>query len=198
MMARGLVIALLALLVMADASIAQPSAERARIESERAAAKARLAEQERACREQFVVTACLETARKEERSTLARLRRAELVLDDAERREAAARRRQAIQERSAAKAAQPGEAAASEASHRRDEPRAAPAPHPMLAPRPEPAGSASDASKRAAEQRNQAAFDARARAAQAHRAEVEKRNASRAASGKVAAPLPPAPAASAP
>jgi hypothetical protein len=68
----------------------------------------------------------------------------------------------------------------------------------MLAPRPEPASSANEASKRADEQRNQAAFDARARAAQAHRAEVEKRNASRAASGKVAAPLPPAPTASAP
>ena len=91
---RGFVVALLALLVAVDASIAQPSAERARIASERAAAKARLAEQERACREQFVVTACLEAARKEERSTLARLRRAEMMLDDAERREAAARRRQ--------------------------------------------------------------------------------------------------------
>ena len=196
---RGFVMALLALFVMADASLAQPSAERARIASERAAAKARLAEQERACREQFVVTACLETARKEERATLARLRRVELVLDDAERREAAARRRQSIQGRSAAKAAQPIEDAASESPQRRDEPRAAPAPHPMLPSRPEPADSASDASKRAAaEQRNQAAFDARARAAQAHREEVEKRNAARAASGKVAKPLPAASAASAP
>jgi len=198
MNSRGFVIALLALLVAVDASIAQPSAERARIASERAAAKARLAEQERACREQFVVTACLEAARKEERSTLARLHRAEMVLDDAERREAAARRRQSIQERAAAKAARPGEPAASESPHRRDEPRMPPAPHPVMPLRPEPAGSAGDASKRAAEERNQAEFDARARAAQAHRAEVEKRNAARAASGKVAKPLPAAPAASTP
>lgn len=192
---RALVVALLSTLVgMAHA--AEGSAERERIATERAAAKARLAEQERSCREQFVVTACVEAAQREERATLTRLRRAEQVLDDAQRREAAARRRQSIQERGAGQAARASAAAASEPQHR-TEPRPAPAPHPVLPARGEPAP-VDQGARRAAEQRNEAEFNDRARAARAHRDEVEKRNAARAASGKAAAPLAAPSGASAP
>jgi hypothetical protein len=61
-----------------------------------------------------------------------------------------------------------------------------------------PRGASSAAEQRATELRNQAAFEARARAAQAHRETVERRNAQRAAQGKVAAPLPVPSGASAP
>jgi len=52
--------------------------------------------------------------------------------------------------------------------------------------------------RRAFEQRNLAKFEARVRAAQAHREAVERRNAQRAAQGKVVAPLPVPSGASAP
>ena len=76
---RGIAVLLLALC----SGAAHAESERERLATERAAANARLAEQERACAEKFVVTACSDAARKEHRATLARLRRAEMVLDDA-------------------------------------------------------------------------------------------------------------------
>ena len=172
--------------------------EHERLSSERTAANARLTEQERACEEKFVVSACLESARKEHRATLARLRRAELVLDDGERREAAARRRQSIQEKASAQAARASDAASVSP---RQSPRATPVPNP---PSPAHAGGGPDrptvlsADQRATEERNRANFEARARAAQAHRESVERRNAQRDANGKAAAPLPVPSGASAP
>lgn len=181
------------LIVALGATPAQAQLERERIAAERAAATARFAEQERACRERFVVTACVDAARKEERLTLARLHRAELVLDEGERREAGARRRQILQERAAAQ-----EARASEpAEPHREKARTAPAPNAPAASHPQrPAASAAE--QRASEQRNEAAFEARARSARAHRESVERRNALRASEGKVAAPLPVPSGASAP
>ena len=171
--------------------------EHERLSSERAAANARLTEQERACEEKFVVSACLESARKEHRATLARLRRAELVLDDGERREAAARRRQSILEKASAQAARASDAASVSP---RQSPRATPVPNP---PAPAHAGGPDrstvlSADQQATEERNRANFEARARAAQAHRESVERRNAQREANGNAAAPLPVPPGASAP
>ncbi len=184
----GLFLALCATLAHA----AQP--ERERIAAERAAATARFAEQERACGEKFIVTSCVDAARKEQRMTLTRLHRAELVLDDAERRETSARRRQDLQQRATeqdARASEPAPAPHREA--RRD----ASAPNPLAAAHPR-MNAASAAERRAIEQRNEASFEARARAAQARRQAVERRNAQRAAEGKVVAPLPVPPHASAP
>ncbi|MEP6876350.1 MAG: hypothetical protein ABI887_18490 [Burkholderiales bacterium] len=182
------------LIAVAATALAQAEPERERIAAERAAVNARFAEQERACREKFVVTACVEAARKEQRLTLTRLHRAETVLDEAERRETAARRRQSLQERAAAQGARasepPGEA-------RQPAARSAPAPNPPAALQPHrPASSAVE--QRAAEQRSEAGFEARARAAQAHRDTVARRNAQRASEGKVGAPLPVPSSASAP
>lgn len=174
------------------ATLAHADPQRERIAAERAAAVKRFTEQERACNERFVVTSCVEAARKEQRMTLERLHRAELVLDEAERREAAARRRQELQQRAAAQDARVG---TPEPAERRESTRAEPAPNPPARP---PRSASSPAEQRAIEQRHEAEFEARARAAQAHREAVERRNAQRAAAGKVAAPLPVPSGASAP
>ena len=163
---------------------AQAGSDRERIASERAAATARLAEQERVCRTQFVVTACVDAAQREFRVTQARLRREELALDEAARRAAAAQ---------ASQPADAGPAVPREGARRMPSPNAPAAPAPIRSRR---ASSAED--QRAEELRNEAALEARVRAAQAHRAAVERRNAERAARGKVAAPLPMPSAASAP
>jgi hypothetical protein len=182
------------------AVFAHAESERDRLGAERAAAVAQLAEKERACQAQFVVTPCVEAARREHSRTLKRLHQQQLALDDAERHEAAARRRQAIAERSATQAARASEPAPTTVP--RDGPRRPPAPNPPAASGASGFGversPSAVAEQRAAEQRNEAAFEARARAAQAHRESVQRRNAQRAASGKVAAPLPVPSGASAP
>ncbi|HWI10645.1 MAG TPA: hypothetical protein VNU48_04890 [Burkholderiaceae bacterium] len=173
-------------------------AEHDRIAAERASADARLAAQQRECAARFVVAACVEDARAEHRATLARLRQQQLQIDETRRRETAAARRKAIAERVEAQQARasdvPPEAP-------RVNVRRAPEPAPALRPAEPmlpraPAVGASSADRATFEQRNQAKFDARARAAQAHREDVERRNARRAAQGKVAAPLPAASGAS--
>jgi colicin import membrane protein len=182
------------LIAAAATMLARAEPERDRIAAERAAVNARFAEQERACQEKFVVTACVDAARKEQRQTLMRLKRAETVLDEAERRETAARRRQASQERAAVQGARASEPVAEGPQPATRNP---PAPNPPAAlPPRRPASSAAE--QRAAEQRNEAAFEARARAAQAHRDTVARRNAQRASEGKAGAPLPVPSGASAP
>ena len=192
-MSRRNIAALIAALCTMLAQAAEP--ERERIAAERAAAMARFAEQERACSERFVVTACVDAARKEQRMTLTRLHRAELVLNEAERRETAARRRQTLQQKASGQEARASEP--EQVAPQREHTRTAPAPNPPAPVRP-PRSASSAAEQRATELRNQAAFEARARAAQAHRDTVERRNVQRAAQGKVAAPLPVPSGASAP
>lgn len=170
-----------------------------RIGAERAAADAQLAAQERECATHFVVAACVDDARAAHRATLARLRQQQLRIDETHRREAAAARRKAIAERVDAQQAR---ASSAPPEAPRVNVRRAPEPSPPLRP-PEAvlplplAGSAPGVDRATIEQRNQARFDARVRAAQAHREQVERRNAQRAAQGKLAAPLPAAPGASA-
>jgi hypothetical protein len=171
--------------------------ERERIAAERAAANAQFVEQERECAQRFVVTSCVEAARREQRTTLTRLHRAELALDEAARREAATRRRQSVDDKAVVKDARASEPAG---SNRRGAPRAAPTPNPPATAQRHGGGASSPSidERRAVEQRSQAEFDARASAAQQHREAVERRNAERAAAGKVAAPLPVPSGASAP
>jgi len=183
---------LVGVLVALCATLAHADPQRERIAAERAAAIKRFTEQERGCNDRFVVTSCVDAARKEQRMTLDRLHRAELVLDEAERREAAARRRQELQQRAATQDARVG---TPEPTERSESTRAAPEPNPPARP---PRSASSPAERRANEQRNEAEFDAKTRAAQAHREAVERRNAERAAAGKVAAPLPVPSGASAP
>jgi hypothetical protein len=188
-------------LVLACAASASTRAdtEHDRLAAERAAADARLATQERECAARFVVAACVEDARAEHRATLTRLRQQQLRIDETRRRETAAARRKAIAERVEAQQARASDVPPEAPRVRvRRAPEPAPAMRPPDAALPRPfAGGASGADRATIEQRNQAKFDARARAAQAHREEVERRNAQRAAQGKVAAPLPAASGASA-
>lgn len=187
-------------------------AERERIRNERAAANSNFLERERECRTRFVVTACVNAARHDQRETLARLRSEESVLDDAQRKHRAAQRMDTIREKLDKGDAREREAVGAEQreAHRKaTEPRvtvrspgrAASEPRRSV---PSPARAASAArpavsaeTRRAEEERSRAAFDARNDAAQAHREKVAKRNAERAAKRKPVAPLP-TPAASAP
>ena len=187
---------------LAAVPAAPATAQRERIATERAAAMARFTEQERACQARFVVTSCVEAAQREQRATLTRLHRQELQLDEARRRDAAAIRVQAIRDRVAAQAARAADAVSEAAA---DTAREARKPSPAAVRRPVDSGpprsgvaGASIQDRRAFEQRNLAKFEARVRAAQAHRVAEEHRNAQRATQGKVVAPLPVPSGASAP
>lgn len=177
--------------------------DRARISAQRADAKSTLAEKERACQQEFAEAACVEAVRKAQRAVLTRLRNEELALDDAQRKESAARRRQELLDKVAvrdakakADAAAPKVAhAASEASDGSVLARAGA----NAAGRSQGASRAPlKADQAAQEDRNRAQFEARAQSAKAHREAVEQRNAERAAKGKKANPLPVPAAASAP
>jgi len=199
------------IVLAALASAAAPSlattdaaAERERIARERAEVQAALSKQEAACQERFVVTPCVEAARKAEREALARLRRQEVLLDEQQRKQRAAERAQAIRNSISA-----------DEARRRDESATATASAPVRVERAELVETPSRverarrelpvaerptdaAARRAAEQEHIERYEADRRAAQAHREAVEQRNAKRAASGKAAAPLPVPPGASAP
>ena len=180
---------------MLGAAVAHAEPERERIAAERTAANVRFTEQERLCEERFVVTSCVDAARRELRMTLTRLHRVELTLDEAARREAATRRRQAVNDKTAAQEAR---VSAPAEVTRRDTVRAAAAPNPPVPASGTGASAPSAEERRAIEQRNEVNFEARARAAKAHRDTVERRNAERSAEGKVVAPLPVPSGASAP
>lgn len=177
------------------AGVASPSEhdrEQERIAAERAAAMARFAEREKVCNQQFVVTPCLNAAHQEQRTTLSRLQRQELHLADTRRREAAAQRVRELAEKSSARPERPTAPSRPEPDHLRKLPE----PNPPAARRSgkgldEPAANPGEAllTRRSNEARNQARYDEKQRAAQAHRDAVEHRNAQRAANPKVA-PLP--------
>jgi hypothetical protein len=184
------------------------AAERQRIAAARAAAQQRYVERERECRTRFVVTSCVEDAQRERRATLAALRREENLLDEGQRQARAAERQEMLRERAQAEAARardaqarPPRSAASGASLDRPSLQAKtrkggtpPTPKDLLkSPGSLPGGPRSPEE----EARSRAAFEAEQREAAEHRAEVEAKNARRAATKKPARPLPVPPAASA-
>jgi colicin import membrane protein len=178
---------------------ARADAENERIAAERAAANARLAEQQRECATRFIVASCVEDARTEHRATLARLRQRELQLDEAKRRATAEARRKAIAERAEAQQSRASDAAPEPPRARvRRAPQPAPVPASRAPERLTPLpGGGTGADRATVERRNEQKFEAMQREAQAHRQAVERRNAQRAAKGKTAAPLS-VPGASAP
>jgi len=161
---------------------ADASAERQRIDRERQAIEARFAAEEAACRERFVVTACVDEVKVRKRQALGGLRSQELMLDDADRKARAAARLQAI------------EAKRLEAQSR---PPAPPQPAPVLR-HPLPGASAPPRAAHApreteeaqAAARRAAAAERRREEAEADRAKIAAREAERQAKGKKAAPLP--------
>jgi colicin import membrane protein len=82
----GLLLALAGLAAPAVAAPSADGAERARIAAERSALDARFAERERECRQRFVVTSCVDDARRERRRGLDGLKARQLQLDEAKRR----------------------------------------------------------------------------------------------------------------
>ncbi len=189
------------------------AAERQRIDAERATAAAHYDERLRACAGRFAVTACVDEAKRERRETLSRLKHEQSRLDDAERRRRAQERTEALRQRAAA-ATQGGGDGAVRAGTRRvasepHAPRASdggsrsptrPAPRASVpAPPSRPVANTDAAGRRESqEERSRATFDAAHRAAEAHRLEVEQRNAKRELGHKPAAPLPVPGAASSP
>ncbi len=71
---------------MAAAAAVGEDNERARIAAERAALNARFAERDRECRARFVVTSCVDDAKRERRLGLDGLKARQLKLDEAKRR----------------------------------------------------------------------------------------------------------------
>jgi phage-related minor tail protein len=88
-----------ALLAACHAHAQDDGADRARIRDERAAAEARLAQEEKSCRAKFAVNDCVDKARRAHTATLSALRRHERVLNDADRKRRAAERQKAMDER---------------------------------------------------------------------------------------------------
>src|SRR4051812_20478778 len=81
-----------ALLAHAQDLAAQRTAEKARLGAERARIEAAFAVQDKACYQKFAVTDCQNAARASRREALSGLRKQELVINEAERRERGASR----------------------------------------------------------------------------------------------------------
>jgi len=150
-------------------------------------------------RQRFAVTACIDDAQRERRATLGALRREQNLLEEGQRQARAAERQEMLDERAQAEAARasaaaarPPRSAASGGAPEEPHPHATapghtPVPNAVL----KSPGRLPEGPRPASEEaRSRATFDAAQRAAEAHRAEVEAKNARRASSKKPAAPLP--------
>jgi colicin import membrane protein len=177
-----------------------------RIAADRAAAEARYAERQRACSTRFVVTSCVEDAKRERRDTVLRLKQEQNQLDDALRRRRAKERSAEIRNRADADAQRRQQAELRPAREPRvpkppvpHSPKASDRAHPRPSDSPGRASMSGPAGRTASrdgrvsaeqEARSRATFDAAQRAAQVHRESVERRNLRRAAKRPPAAPLP--------
>jgi hypothetical protein len=197
-------VVLLALLCGAAAAHADNADElklqRQQIDAARRQANAVYAEREKRCQEQFVVTACVEDARAVRRRELDRLSREQAVVDEALRKQRAAERLQMLADKQRAarqrasepappprvllqKPARGAQAAASAASGAA---QASPRDRERLGVVPE------DRSTPAERRDNKEAFERRQQQAEAHRRDVQQRNAQKAAqpAHKAASGLP--------
>jgi hypothetical protein len=190
-------------------------AERARIAQERAAADASFAERRRGCNAMFAVNDCLDQATRDRNKVLGELRRQERVLNEADRREKAADRLKAQEERNSAEAQRAAEerrlraledqkgrdARAAEKAGKRaadDAEKAARPRRKVTLPGPrQPQGSPRTArgtadNRPTAEEaaRNRAAYEARLMEAERHKAEVRERAASRSKPAASSLPVP--------
>jgi len=170
--------------------------ERERIKSERAQVEAAYATRERECRDRFVVTSCIEGARRDRRQALERLRRQQEVMDEAQRKQRAAQRMEDIRSKIVD---EDSKRPAVTVRQRRDgKPRDEPAdrsPPERSASAAGPARAASQAT--AQETKRRLDYASRQQEAKAHREAVERRNAERAAKGKRPAATLPVPASAA-
>lgn len=162
-------------------------ATREDLKRQREAIEAEHARRAEACRQQFVVTPCLDKVRADMQQALSSVRDQESALDAAERQG----KRQARERRLADKAGKAAIAASATAPSATRSGQAASAARQPPVPRaakPRKTPAAEDRS--AQEQQRRAEYESRQREIKAHREEVEKRNAER-ARRKPPQPLPP-------
>jgi len=204
---------LLAALALAAAALVPARAEeseRANIARERADIEARYAERERECRTRFVVTSCVDDAKRDRRRGLDALRARQLKLDEEIRQERSATRRAELatkaaedarrdQERAARAASAPAERAGKPLEPRRDAPSGRDGQpggthdHPVSPADRfgiKPTQRATAEERQAREERSRATYEARQRAAEEHRREVTEKSAKRLQEHPPAAPLP--------
>ena len=182
-------------------------AERVRLVQERAAIEAQYTSRHAECSQRFVVTSCVEDAKRDRRRGLDALRTRQIALDESRRKERSAARRSELSgnaaelaRREAARASRPAPAA-SDAGH--DEPSRVVQPRQSIAERQSPAKrhagpgdrtsgakGGDSADRQAKEGRSRATFDARKQQAAEHRDEVLDKAAKRAREHKPVAPLP--------
>ena len=183
---------------------ASERAERDRIKTERDRAEAAYVTRERECREKFVVTSCIEQARRDRRQTLERLRQQQEVLDEAQRKQRAAQRVDDIRTKVSTEEAKQRESA-NKARQRRAVPAGAASavsatgsePTAIVVSEPPSAVNKPASANAAAMEvhaRKEAAYEKRVEEAREHRAQVERRAAEKAASGKAPAKSLPTPA----
>jgi len=160
-------------------------AERDQIQRERAAVEARYKQTEADCKTRFAVSGCVADAQAQRREALSSLRLRELTLDDAWRKAEAEEneRRLAAKQADALNRAPPVPRAAS-APLSPASAVASPSPNERVKSRSRTADDATAAAERVVAQQR------RASEAEAHRQQVEQRNAERAARGKKSTPLP--------
>jgi len=186
--------------------------EHARIAEERAAIESRYAARERECLARFVVTSCVDDAKRDRRKGLDALRARQLKLDEARRRERTAERRSEL----AAKAADDARREQERAARAASTPAARAAPQPLEPRHEAPVAAARPSAPRAGhdrpaageglepnahphegqaqrlerEARHRATFETRQRQAAEHREQVNAKAAERLKDRAPAAPLP--------
>ena len=202
-------------LILAGAAVAaepgaDDSAQRQRLATERAQAEAQFTLARQACAAEFAVTACLDTAQAQRRQVLQRIASEQARLDDArriarrdERLATVAQRRAALQASAPAAHAESAASVSASASvtpKASAEPKTPGASAPVASPdKARPARSPHVAAVAAAKAASAAStakaraerFERQQRRAQAHEAEVRRRNAARDARRPPSAGLPP-------
>jgi colicin import membrane protein len=194
-------VALVLVLFLSGAQAADDPAQRAeldRIRRDREQVDVQFTERERECRQRFLVTACIEDAKRDRREAMERLRQQQAAVEEVQRKQRAAQRIQDIHSKIDDVDAQRRESTARD--RRREKQRA------EVSSRASPEGPARAASAAASttasnpepskpltadEARKRAEYDQRIEEARAHREAVERRNAERAKAKNPAKPLPP-------
>jgi len=176
------------------AAAIDPAAERAerrRIESERSQVEAAFAQRERECRERFVVTSCLEDARRDRRQSLEQLRQQQAILDESQRKQRAAQRMDDIRSKVSEQDARRRNVTTQQGKERpRREVLAHSSPHAAFGASAAEEGASGVSRSGTEAARRVSEYEKRQAEAQAHRATVERRNAEKAAQGKFSKPLP--------
>lgn len=168
-------------------------AERDRIKAGRDRAEAAYVARERECRQRFVVTPCLDQARRDRRESFERLRQQQEVLDEAQRKQRAAQRIDEIRTKVSVEEAKQREAASHDRRKEMERPEVMATSSPsQAAPSATAASGVTEATSQPSlaarsaslEREHVADYERRQREAKAHKEAVERRNAERLATGR--------------